>query len=68
MIRELIYDLRTWGISTAWYNLRFMLAFNIAKALIGEPLRLHVHTEECTEVHDETGWTKYGEPNVSSDA
>lgn len=48
MISNFIYDMRTWGISTAWYNLRFMLGFNIAKSLIGDPIYLHVHGEcEC---------------------
>lgn len=56
MISNFVHDMKTYSLSTAWFNLRFIIAFNIARALIREPIRLHVHDSECTEIHDETGW------------
>lgn len=40
MIQDLRYDLRHWGVGTAWFNLRFNLALHIARLLIRRDIRL----------------------------
>lgn len=42
----MIYDIRTYGLGTAFFNLRFGLAYSIAKFLIREPIRLSVSEVE----------------------
>lgn len=42
MIRDFVYDARTFGLDVAWFNLRFNIAWNVSKALIRRPIRLKV--------------------------
>ena len=45
MLSNFAYDLRTYGLSTALYNFRFLLATSISSALIREPMLFHAHID-----------------------
>lgn len=39
----MINDIRHYGLSTAWFNLRFGLALRVARFLIRRPIHLRWH-------------------------
>lgn len=45
MISNFFYDLRTYSLSTAFYNVRFLMATAIASSLIREPMLFHAHID-----------------------
>ena len=50
LLSNLIYDLRTYGIATAWWNVRFLTMTGLTRFVLGGALmNFHVHDEDCSE-------------------
>ena len=48
ILNNFVHDWKMYGLSVAWYNIRFLIGTGIAAGMIRQPMLFHVH-DECRD-------------------